>query len=118
MSPPRLVGGCRLPRFQFTAPIQSQGGLVSISVRLILLMMHPVIRVTVMPLLLSLASASAEHWPIDLSGGNMSIVGILANSVHAETGGNIVGSQGPGSTLTHHFGSSSIWAHPALQSFS
>jgi hypothetical protein len=48
----------------------------------------------------------------------MSIVGIIANSVHAETGGNIVGSQGPGSTLTHHFGPSSIWAHPALQSFS
>jgi hypothetical protein len=48
----------------------------------------------------------------------MPIVGILANSVHAETGGNIVGSQGPGSTLTHHFGPSSIWAHPALQSFS
>ena len=48
----------------------------------------------------------------------MSIVGILANGVFANTGGNIVGSQGPGSTLTHHFGPSSIWAHPALQSFS
>ena len=48
----------------------------------------------------------------------MSIVGILANGVSAETGGNIVGYQGAGSTLTHHFGSSSIWAHPALQSFS
>jgi|HubBroStandDraft_2_1064218.scaffolds.fasta_scaffold1635674_2 hypothetical protein len=48
----------------------------------------------------------------------MSIIGIVANGVFAETGGNIVGSQGPGSTLTHHFGSSSIWAHPALQSFS
>ena len=48
----------------------------------------------------------------------MSIVGILANSVSAETGGNIVGYQGAGSTLAHHFGPSSIWAHPALQSFS
>ena len=48
----------------------------------------------------------------------MSIVGILANGVFADTGGNIVGSQGLGSTLTHHFGASSIWAHPGLQSFS
>jgi hypothetical protein len=48
----------------------------------------------------------------------MSIVSIVANGVFANTGGNIVGSEGPGSTLTHHFGSSSIWAHPALQSFS
>jgi hypothetical protein len=48
----------------------------------------------------------------------MSIVAILANGVSAETGGNIVGYQGAGSTLTHHFASSSIWAHPALQSFS
>jgi hypothetical protein len=48
----------------------------------------------------------------------MSIVAILANGVFADTGGNIVGSQGPGSTLTHHFGASSIWAHPGLQSFS
>jgi hypothetical protein len=48
----------------------------------------------------------------------MSIIGVLANGVSAETGGNIVGYQGAGSTLTHHFGPSSIWAHPALQSFS
>ena len=54
----------------------------------------------------------------NVRGGNMSIVGILANGVFADTGGNIVGSQGPGSTLTHHFGPSSIWGHPALQSFS
>jgi hypothetical protein len=45
----------------------------------------------------------------------MPIVGVLANAVSASTGGNIVGDT---STLTHHFGSSSIWGHPALQSFS
>jgi hypothetical protein len=48
----------------------------------------------------------------------MPIVGFLANEVSAETGGNIVGYQGAGSTLTHHFGPSSIFGHPALQSFS
>jgi hypothetical protein len=48
----------------------------------------------------------------------MPIFTFLANSVFADTGGNIVGSQGPGSTLTHHFGPSTIFAHPALQSFS
>jgi hypothetical protein len=45
----------------------------------------------------------------------MSIVGILANGVSASTGGNIVGDS---ATLTHHFGPSSIWGHPSLQSFS
>jgi len=45
----------------------------------------------------------------------MAIVGVLANAVSASTGGNIVGDT---STLTHHFGASSIWGHPALQSFS
>jgi hypothetical protein len=45
----------------------------------------------------------------------MPIVGILANGVSASTGGNIVGDS---ATLTHHFGPSSIWGHPSLQSFS
>ena len=45
----------------------------------------------------------------------MPIVAVLANAVSAGTGNNIVGDT---STLTHHFGSSSIWGHPALQSFS
>ncbi len=45
----------------------------------------------------------------------MTIIGILANGVGASTGGNIVGDS---ATLTHHFGSSSIWGHPGLQSFS
>jgi hypothetical protein len=48
----------------------------------------------------------------------MAIVGVLANRVSASTGGTIVGAGGPGSTLTHHFGPSSIWGHPSLQSFS
>lgn len=48
----------------------------------------------------------------------MPIVGFLANSVFADTGGAIVGSQGKGSTLTHSFKSSTVWAHPGLQSFS
>ena len=45
----------------------------------------------------------------------MAIVGVLANAVSASTGGNIVGFT---ATLTHHFGPSSIWGHPALQSYS
>jgi hypothetical protein len=42
----------------------------------------------------------------------MSIVGILANGVSASTGGNIVGDS---ATLTHHFGSSSIWGIQAYR---
>ena len=48
----------------------------------------------------------------------MAITGVLANSVSASTGGNIVASLGAGSAMTHFFGPSSIWGHPALQSFS
>lgn len=48
----------------------------------------------------------------------MSVVSIFASSVFADTGGNIVGSTGKGSTLTHNFEASSIFAYPALQSFS
>ena len=48
----------------------------------------------------------------------MSIVGIIATGASASTGGNIVGFQGAGSTVTHNFPPSSIWGHPALQSYS
>jgi hypothetical protein len=42
----------------------------------------------------------------------MAIVGVLANSTHASTGGNVVQNF---ATLTHTFGPSSIWGHPSLQ---
>ena len=42
----------------------------------------------------------------------MAIVGVVANSMHQDTGGAIVQNF---ATVTHNFGPSSIWGHPTLQ---
>ena len=42
----------------------------------------------------------------------MAIVGVVANSMHQDTGGAIVQNF---ATVTHNFGPSSIWGHPSLQ---